>query len=59
MHNPVTTVWFCIWEHVFSGVMCCRDTVERTHGIRAAVMWVEANQEVLRKHWAKYHVLEV
>lgn len=23
-----------IWEHVFDGILCRRDTVERTHGIR-------------------------
>lgn len=94
---------FDIWAHVFTGIACYRDTVERKHGIRfeirpkeqghnvphchacfgnqnisislidctvlagnippqkqrAAVMWVEANLEVLQEHWDKFHVLEV
>lgn len=39
-----------LWEHVFDGVMCYRDTVERTHGIRFEVRPKEQGHNVPHCH---------
>ena len=46
------------WEMVFEGVFCCRDTVERTHGIRFEIRPKENGHNVPHCH-ASYQGQEV
>ncbi|MEL7658164.1 MAG: DUF4160 domain-containing protein [Bacillota bacterium] len=39
-----------LWEHVFDGVRCYRDTVERTHGIRFEIRTKEQGHNVPHCH---------
>lgn len=39
-----------MWEHIFTGVMCYRDTVERTHGIRFEIRPIEMGHNIPHCH---------
>ncbi len=49
-HYSIATVGLVLWECVFDGVLCYRDTVERTHGIRFEIRPKEQGHNVPHCH---------